>query len=123
MCGAGLSCLLLGFATNLSLFAAGVSAYWIFSMFLYSYLLGTAAILDPTGRVGTLGSGVERLGYAVGSGLGGFLAEHVTYSSTGVLGFVGCMLGLTFGFPGLFRALPRRRGNPDLERFVSCRNS
>ncbi len=63
MFGSGLSCLLLGYASNLSLFTAGVFAYWVSYMFLYSYLLGTAARLDGTGRVGTLGGGLERLGY------------------------------------------------------------
>jgi predicted MFS family arabinose efflux permease len=103
--GSGLSCLLTGFSTNLLLFGAGVFAYWIFTMFLYSYLLGTAAILDSTGRVGTLGGGVERLGYAVGAGVAGVLADHISFASTGVLGFVGCALGLFVGFPNLFRAL------------------
>jgi predicted MFS family arabinose efflux permease len=111
LCGSGLACLLLGFATHLVMFAAGVFVYWVFYMFLYSYLLGTAAVLDPTGRVGTLGGGLERLGYALGAGVGGILAEHVSYSSTGVLGFGGCMLGLLAGFPSLFRALQSKRND------------
>jgi MFS family permease len=108
LCGSGLSCLLLGFAASLVVFAAGVFVYWVFYMFLYSYLLGTAAVLDPAGRVGTLGGGLERLGYGVGAGVGGILAEHATYSSTGVLGFCGCVLGLALGCPSLFRALKLR---------------
>jgi predicted MFS family arabinose efflux permease len=103
--GSGLSCLLLGYAANLALFAAGVFSYWIFTMFLYSYLQGTAAILDTTGRVGTLGSGLERLGYAVGTAIAGVLAAHTTYSSTGLLGLASCVLGLVVGCPSLFRAL------------------
>jgi predicted MFS family arabinose efflux permease len=108
--GSGLSCLMLGFATNLFWFATGIFIYWIFYMFLYSYLLGTAAVLDPSGRVGTLGGGLERLGYALGAGAGGALAEHASYSSTGILGFAACGLGLAVGFPGLFRALRARPG-------------
>jgi predicted MFS family arabinose efflux permease len=108
MSGSGCACLLLGFAANLPVFAAGVFVYWVLYMFLYSYLLGTAAVLDPAGRVGTLGGGVERLGYGVGAGVGGILAEHATYSSTGVLGFLGCALGLALGFPSLFRVLKIR---------------
>lgn len=114
MSGSGLSCLLLGFATNLVLYAAGIFAYWIFYMFLYSYLLGTAAVLDPAGRVGTLGGGLERLGYGVGAGIGGMLAEHTTYSMTGVLGFTGCLLGIALGFPSLFRALKTHCNAPAL---------
>ena len=104
MSGSGLSCLLLGFATNEVLFTAGVFLYWIFYMFLYSYLLGTAAILDPSGRVGTLGGGLERLGYGLGAGLGGIFSEHLAYSSTGVLGFVGCVAGL-LGLPSLLKSV------------------
>ena len=111
LCGSGLACLLLGFATHLALYAAGVFVYWVFYMFLYSYLLGTAAVLDPTGRVGTLGGGLERLGYALGAGAGGVLAEHATYSATGVLGFGGCLLGLVAGCPSLFRALQAKRND------------
>lgn len=105
MIGSGLSCLMIGFATNLLSFAAGTFVYWVFYMFLYSYLLGTAAVLDPSGKVGTLGGGLERLGYALGAVAGGVSAEHFNYSSTGVLGFIACALGLVLGFPTLFRAL------------------
>ena len=105
ICGSGLSCLLLGFATHLAVFAAGVFVYWVFYMFLYSYLLGTAAVLDPTGKVGTLGGGLERLGYALGAGLGGVFAEHWGYASTGLLGFFGCVAAAALGFPSLFRVL------------------
>ena len=105
ICGSGLSCLLLGFATHLVVFAAGVFVYWVFYMFLYSYLLGTAAVLDPTGKVGTLGGGLERLGYALGAGLGGIFAERWGYASTGLLGFFGCLAAAAVGFPSLFRVL------------------
>jgi predicted MFS family arabinose efflux permease len=109
--GSTISCVLLGFATNLTLYATGVFVYWIFYMFLYSYLLGTAAILDPSGRVGTLGGGVERFGYASGAAMAGFLADHSTYSATGALGFVLCLGGMLIGFPSLFRAVGLRAGN------------
>ncbi|HVW68122.1 MAG TPA: hypothetical protein VHB68_04065 [Steroidobacteraceae bacterium] len=105
MCGSGTACLLLGVSWSWGSFATGVALYWIFYMFLYSYLFGTAAVLDPSGRVGTLGGGLERLAYAVGSGLGGALAEHAGYPATGYLGFAGCLLGLFVGFPSLFRHL------------------
>lgn len=108
VCGSGVSCLLLGYATDLVLFTAGVFTYWIFYMFLYSYLLGTAAVLDPTGRIGTLGGGLERLGYALGAAVGGLAADHLSYSSTGALGFLGCAIALAVGFPSLFAALRRR---------------
>lgn len=107
MCGSAVACLVLGLAWNWASFAAGVALYWIFYMFLYSYLFGTAAVLDPSGRVGTLGGGLERLAYGVGSGLGGVLSEHAGYSVTGYLGSGGCLLGLLIGFPSLFRYLSK----------------
>jgi hypothetical protein len=109
ICGSGIACLVLGLAWSLVSFALGVALYWIFYMFLYSYLFGTAAVLDPSGRVGTLGGGLERLGYGVGSGIGGILAEHAGYAATGYLGCAGCLLGLLVGFPSLFRSLPAAR--------------
>jgi hypothetical protein len=109
ICGSGVACLVLGLAWSLVSFALGVALYWIFYMFFYSYLFGTAAVLDPTGRVGTLGGGLERLGYGVGSGVGGILAAHAGYSATGYLGCAGCLLGLLVGFPSLFRSLGTAR--------------
>jgi len=108
MVGTGASCLLLGYSANLASFAAGIFLYLLFYMFLYCYLLGTAAQLDSTGRVGALGGGLERLSYSVGVWIGGLLAEYISYATIGLLGFAGCMLGLVFGFPSLFRALYRR---------------
>jgi hypothetical protein len=40
------------------------------------------------------------------------LAEHTSYSSTGVMGLLGCTVGLVLGFPSLFRALKARDGTP-----------
>jgi hypothetical protein len=103
--GTGLSCLLLGYSANVVTFAAGIFAYWIFYMFTYSCLLGTAAVLDPTGRVGTLGGGTERLGYGVGAWIGGVVATHMGYAAIGAFGFGGCIMGIAFGYPSLSQAL------------------
>lgn len=108
MSGSGVSCLVIGYAPSLAVFAVGIFFYWICYMFLYSYLLGTAATLDATGRVGTLGGGMERLGYGMGVWFGGMLAEHTGYAAIGLLGFAGCVLGLAAGFPSLFRVLKQR---------------
>jgi predicted MFS family arabinose efflux permease len=109
LAGSALACLLIGHATSLVLFAAGIWLFWVFTMFLYCFLLGSAAILDKSGRLGTFGSGTERLGYAVGSWIGGLLAQHVSYSSTGTYGCAVCLIGLVLGYPTLFRALDRAR--------------
>jgi hypothetical protein len=105
--GTGVSCLLVGYSASLSSFAAGEFLYMLSYMFLYCYLLGTAAKLDPTGRVGALGAGLERLSYSLGVWIGGLLAESFGYSITGILGFAGCIFALVTGFPSLFRALSR----------------
>jgi predicted MFS family arabinose efflux permease len=111
MMGTGVSCLILGCSESLVVFCAGVLLYMLFYMFLYCYLLGTAAQIDGTGRLGALGGGMERLSYGSGVWIGGLLAEYVSYSTIGLLGFAGCMLGLVFGFPSLFRALHRREAS------------
>jgi predicted MFS family arabinose efflux permease len=105
LAGSALSCFLVGHATTLMLFATGIFLFWIFTMFLYCFLLGTAAVLDGSGRLGTLGSGTERLGYASGAWIGGLLAQHVSYASTGTFGCAACLAGIIIGYPTLFRAL------------------
>lgn len=105
MAGTGASCVILGYSENLICFAAGIFLYMLCYMFLYCFFLGTAAYLDATGRVGALGGGMERLSYSGGVWIGGLFAQYISYSIIGLLGFVGCMLGLILGYPSLFRAL------------------
>jgi len=109
LAGSGLTCFMIGHARTLLLFAAGMYLFWICTMFLYCYLLGSAAILDKSGRLGTLGSGAERFGYGIGGWIGGLLAQHVSYASTGTFGCAACLVGLIVGYPTLFRALDRSR--------------
>ncbi len=108
LAGSALSCFLIGHATTLILFVTGIYMYWILTMFLYCFLLGTAAVLDKSGRLGTFGSGIERFGYAIGAGVGGVLAQHVSYASTGTFGCATCFVGIIVGYPTLFRALGER---------------
>jgi len=110
--GSALACLLISHATTALLFAAGVFLFWIFTMFLYCCLLGTAAVLDESGRLGTLGSGTERLGYAVGAWIGGLVVQYVGYASTGTIACAACLLGVVVGYPALFRTLPRSSSAP-----------
>lgn len=107
MIGCALACAMLGLAENLAMYVCGVFLYWVAYMFLYSYLLGTAALLDASGRVGTLGGGMERMGNALGAWVGGILADHISYNATGMLGCAMCVLGLAVGYPSLFRSLRR----------------
>jgi predicted MFS family arabinose efflux permease len=110
LAGSGFSCLTLGTAGSYAAFVVSVMLFWIFTMFLYCFLLGSAAALDESGRLGSLGGGMERLGYAVGAWVGGIVAERSGYSVTGSLAFGLCVAGLLLGFPSLFRALsPKHR--------------
>lgn len=107
------SCVMLGLADGLWLYAAGIFGYWASYMFLYSLLLGTAAELDPSGKLGTIGGGAERFGYAVGAALAGLIAEYASYSAIGVLAGAGCLAGLFYGIPqvmGAVRALKQAGG-------------
>lgn len=108
LAGTAGACLLLGFAAGMLSYALGVLLYWIFYMFLYSYLLGSAASIDPSGRVGTAGGGFERLGFALGAPLGGMIIDHFSFEAVGVLGAIGCVGLLPFCFSALRRAFSAR---------------
>jgi predicted MFS family arabinose efflux permease len=121
--GSALACFLIGHAATLQSFATGVVLYWIFTMFLYCSLLATAAVLDPSGHLGTFGSGTERFGYAIGAWTGGLLAQHISYASTGTFGCIACSAAVIVGFPTLFRVLTERESIAritDAEQPVSC---
>lgn len=106
--GTAVSCLMIGYAVGPISYAIGVMAYWIFYMYQYSLFLGTAAVLDAKGRVGTLGGGCERFAFAVGAPVGGFIADHSSYSAIGLFGFVACVVALPFCLPAIARRLDGR---------------
>lgn len=96
MITSGLSCAMVGLADNLVVYGLGVLAYWVFYMFLYSSMLGVAAVMDPSGRVGTAGGGFERLAFAIGAPLGGLVVDYLSYAWLGVLACASCLLILPF---------------------------
>ena len=103
--GGGASCLMFALATNLWMFATAAVLYWIFTMFVYILLLGTAAVLDPTGRLGTFGTGCERLAFAIGAPLGGLMVDYGSYVWVGVGAAIACSVIAPAFLPGLSRAL------------------
>ncbi len=105
MVTSGLSCALVGLAGNLVVYALGVLAYWVFYMFLYSSMLGVAAVMDPTGRVGTAGGGFERMAFAVGAPMGGLVVDYLSYAWLGLLACASCLLILPFTVSAIRRAL------------------
>ena len=111
--GAGVGCLLLGLAWDSISYACGVLTYWIFYMYLYAYLLGSSAALDPTGRIGTAGGGCERLAFAVGAPVGGLIVDHGSFGILGVMAAVLCFIAIPLCIPTLNRAL-KGTGGPRL---------
>jgi predicted MFS family arabinose efflux permease len=105
LAGSGASCFLIGNAWGLASYAVAILLYWIFYMYLYSYLLGTAAILDPVGRLGTLGSGFERFAFAVGAPIGGLFADVGSFGAVGYIGLLGCCMSIPLCLTSLRRGL------------------
>jgi|GEM_PF-1334815 len=107
LCGSAAGCLLLANATGLWSFTAGAMLYWIFTMYLYIVLLGAAAILDPLGRLGTLGTGFERLAFAFGAPIGGILVDLGSYFWIGIVTALTCLISIPLCLPSLRRAFGR----------------
>lgn len=105
--GTGLGCLLTCLAWDALSYGLGVVLYWNCAMLSYAWLLGSAATLDGSGRVGTFCGGMDRMGYALGAPLGGLLVDHASFTVLGIVGFLMCVAPLPFALPVLFRALQR----------------
>lgn len=103
--GTGAGCLLTCVAWDALSYGAGVVLYWNCAMLSYAWLLGSAATLDGSGRVGTFCGGMDRMGYALGAPLGGLLVDHTSFTVLGICGFLMCVAPLPFALPVLFRAL------------------
>ena len=106
--GTALSCILMGYASGTISFALGVLTYWIFYMYQYALFLGTAAMFDAEGRLGTLGGGCERLAFAIGAPIGGLIVDHASFGALGLLGFGSCIATIPFCMPIVARALRNR---------------
>ena len=119
--GGGASCLMFALATNLWMFATAAVLYWIFTMFVYILLLGTAALLDPTGRLGTFGTGCERLAFAIGAPLGGLMVDYGSYVWVGVAAAIACSVIAPAFLPGLARALAARIASSDATQAAGMR--
>jgi hypothetical protein len=83
--GAGLACLLLVATDSVWVFGVAAALYWVSTMYVYVVLLGTAAALDRKGRLGTLGTGCERLAFAVSAPISGVIADHASLVWIGVM--------------------------------------
>lgn len=82
--GTGASCALITYQLTPPSFIAGMLVYYFTFMFLYPYLLGLSAAVDPAGRVAAGVGGAGYLGAALGPVLGGALARE-GFGALGVL--------------------------------------
>lgn len=105
--GGGASCLMLALADGLWMYAIAASLYWIFSIFFYVLMLGTAAAVDPTGRLATLGTGFERLAFAFGAPIGGMFVDLGSFLWIGLLAVVTCAVLAPMFLPALSRTVRR----------------
>ncbi|GBQ69773.1 hypothetical protein GLUCOINTEAF2_0203114 [Komagataeibacter intermedius AF2] len=103
--GVGIGGLLACSAGNAWIYTTGVIIYWNCSMLSYAWLLGSAATLDHTGRVGTFCGGMDRMGYALGAPIGGLIVDHASFTTLGIAGFVACVISMPIGLPILFREI------------------
>jgi len=103
--GGGATCLMFGGASSLPIYAAAAILYWVFTMFVYVLLLGTAATLDPSGRLGTLGTGCERLAFAVSAPIGGVMVDLGSTLWVGIGAAVACAIAAPLCLPALARML------------------
>lgn len=86
-------------------YAIAITGFWVFSMLSYAYLLGSAASLDDTGKAGTLCSGMDRLGFALGAPLGGLVVDHGSFLTLALMAAVVAGLAIPFCYPVLHREL------------------
>lgn len=103
--GTGIGGLLACSAWNSWSYTIGVIVYWNCSMLSYAWLLGSAAALDHTGRIGTFCGGMDRMGYALGAPLGGLIVDHTSFTMLGIAGCAACVVSIPFGLPVLLREI------------------
>ena len=105
--GGGAACLMLALANGLWIYAVAAALYWIFSIFFYVLMLGTAAAIDPSGRLATLGTGCERLAFAFGAPIGGLFVDFGSFLWIGLLAVTTCSILAPLCLPALGRTVRR----------------
>ncbi len=105
--GGGAICLMLALSSGLWMYALACVLYWIITIFFYVLMLGTAAAIDPTGRLATLGTGCERLAFAFGAPIGGMFVDFGSFLWIGLLAVGTCSILAPLCLPALSRALKR----------------
>ena len=57
--------------------------------FVLPYVIGTAAMIDRSGRLATAALAVQVFSYGTGGAIGGLVVEHFSLASLGLIGFSG----------------------------------
>jgi predicted MFS family arabinose efflux permease len=88
-----LSAILVTNAETLAVYAGGLFLYNAAYLFLGPYIIaGTAAALDPSGRLASAMGGIMFFSYSVGIGTGGFIADFISLAGIGQLALFTCLL-------------------------------
>ncbi len=88
-------------------FVIGSRAFMFFWIFVVPYLMGTMALIDPTGRAVVLNMAMQYLGFTVGPSLVGFMVAGSTYTSGLIVGLISCAVSAFIFVPV---ALTLKRG-------------
>ncbi len=113
--GGGATCLMLALSSGLWMYALACILYWILTIFFYVMMLGTAAAIDPTGRLATLGTGCERLAFAFGAPIGGLFVDFGSFLWIGLLAVASCSILAPLCLPALSRAVKRAHAERHIE--------
>lgn len=113
--GGGAACLLLTLSMGLWSYTIAACLYWIFSIYFYVMMLGTAAAIDATGRLATLGTGCERLAFAFGAPIGGWFVDMGSFLWIGLFAVIACSVLAPLCLPALGRAVLRARPSDKIE--------
>jgi MFS family permease len=71
--------------------ALGLLGYGIFSIFTINYVMGTAAAIDPDGKISAILGGFVLIPYAVGPSAFSYIAENLGWNSLPFIIALGCV--------------------------------
>lgn len=77
------SCWVVAHATTPGAYLAATLGYGLSFFFVQPYLVGTAAVMDPRGRIVAAYAGAGLVGAAIGPALGGALVQRFSYPALG----------------------------------------
>jgi predicted MFS family arabinose efflux permease len=93
------SVLLLTFARDPLVFSAGVAIWALSFFFVFPYLMGTMAALDPRGRWAVAGGAAEVVGLGAGPVVGGVLVIGANYDALAWFMLAGGLISLALLMP------------------------